>query len=313
MVKSWYGTRDDWSLSISLVKTDKDGNEYNYSYKEIDYYNRNTKTYVSDDYIIDGQMIGFNTGSNTGTVNTAKTSIPVKKCFVDKDETKRPEELDFELFAGDDFVENLTLTSANENEESGCWEGEFDNLPAYDDNGNEIIYRVEEDTSTMEGYELDEEFSTCEVKAGENFAADDEDKASCTFYNVQLVDIPVIKVWEEDSKEDRPGSIEVSLLCGDDVLDTVTLSEENNLDGDNTWEYTWKNRRVDECEQGYSVAENINIPGYKTKITGNAEDGFVITNTKTLDEILTWGSLGAGSFGAIAAGFFLVKRKLFDR
>lgn len=313
MVKSWYGTRDDWSLSISLAKTDKDGNEYNYSYKEIDYYNRNTKTYVSDDYIIDGQMIGFNTGSNTGTVNTAKTSIPVKKCFVDKDETKRPEELDFELFAGDDFVENLTLTSANENEESGCWEGEFDNLPAYDDNGNEIIYRVEEDTSTMEGYELDEEFSTCEVKAGENFAADDEDKASCTFYNVQLVDIPVIKVWEEDSKEDRPGSIEVSLLCGDDVLDTVTLSEENNLDGDNTWEYTWKNRRVDECEQGYSVAENINIPGYKTKITGNAEDGFVITNTKTLDEILTWGSLGAGSFGTIAAGFFLVKRKLFDR
>lgn len=313
MVKSWYGTRDDWSLSISLAKTDKDGNEYNYSYKEIDYYNRNTKTYVSDDYIIDGQLIGFNTGNNTGSVNTAKTSIPVKKCFVDKDETKRPEELDFELFAGDDFVENLTLTSANENEESGCWEGEFDNLPAYDDDGNEITYHVEEDTSTMEGYELDEEFSTCEVKAGENFAADDENKASCTFYNVELVDIPVIKVWEEDSKEDRPGSIEVSLLCGDDVLDTVTLSEENNLDGDNTWEYTWKNRRVDECEQGYSVAENINIPGYKTKITGNAEDGFVITNTKTLDEILTWGSLGAGSFGAIAAGFFLVKRKLFDR
>lgn len=103
------------------------------------------------------------------------------------------------------------------------------------------------------------------------------------------------------------------MLCGDDVLDTVTLSEANNLDGDNTWEYTWKNRRVDECEQGYSVAENINIPGYATKITGNAEDGFVITNTKTLDEIMTWGSLGAGSFGVIAAGFFVVKRKLFAR
>lgn len=313
MVKSWYNTSDDWSLSLSLVKTDKDGNEYNYSYKEIDYYNRDTKTYVSNDYIIDGQMIGFETGDNTGSINTAKTSIPVKKCFVDKDETKRPEELDFELFAGDDYVENLTLTSANENEETGCWEGEFDNLPAYDDYGHEIIYHVEEDTSTMVGYELDEEFSTCEVKAGENFAADDENKASCTFYNVQLVDIPVVKVWEEDKKEDRPGSIEVSLLCGDDVLDTVTLSEANNLDGDNTWEYTWKNRRVDECEQGYSVAENINIPGYATKITGNAEDGFVITNTKTLDEIMTWGSLGAGSFGVIAAGFFVAKRKLFAR
>lgn len=314
MVKSWYGTRDDWSLSISLAKTDKDGNEYNYSYKEIDYYNRGTKTYVSDDYIIDGQMIGFNTGDNTGSVNTAKTSIPVKKCFVDKDKTKRPEELDFELFSNiqEGAVENLVLTAANEDED-GCWTGEFDELPAYDEDGNAIIYSVEEDTSTMTGYELDEEFSTCEINAGEYFVTADDEKEGCTFYNVELVDIPVIKVWEEDKKEDRPGSIEVSLLCGEDVLDTVTLSEENNLDGDNTWEYTWKNRRVDECEQGYSVAENIDIPGYATKITGNAEDGFVITNTKTLDEILTWGGLGAGSFGAIAAGFFIVKRKLFDR
>jgi hypothetical protein len=28
---------------------------------------------------------------------------------------------------------------------------------------------------------------------------------------------------------------------------------------------------------------------------------------------MTWGSLGAGSFGLIAAGFFVVKRKLFAR
>ena len=178
-----------------------------------------------------------------------------------------------------------------------------------------VEYEVEEDASEIEDYKYDE-VEICSVNLEERIAAKGEDEeldTSCVFTNVELIDIPVIKVWEEDSKEDRPGSIEVSLLCGDDVLDTVTLSEENNLDGDNIWEYTWKNRRIDECEQGYSVAENINIPGYKTKITGNAEDGFVITNTKTLDEILTWGGLGAGSFGAIAAGFFLVKRKLFDR
>lgn len=313
MVKSWYGTGEEWSLSLSLVKKDTEGNEYNYTYKEIDYYNGGSDTHVSDNYIIDGQTIGFAPATNTGMTNTAKTSIPVKKCFIDEDKTKRPKSLDFELSNDKDGeVQNLILTAANEDED-GCWTGKFKDLPAYDENGEAITYTVEEDDSLLVGYALDEDFSTCEINAGDNFAADDDEKDGCVFYNVQLVDIPVKKVWAEDKKEDRPGSIEVSLMCGDDVLDTVKLSEENNLDGDNTWEYTWKNRRVDECDKGYSVAENIDIPGYATKITGNAEDGFVITNTKTLDEILTWGSLGAGSFGAIAAGFFIVKRKLFDR
>ena len=306
---------DNWYTTVSLVKRDTEGNLYEYTYKEVDYYHRETKTYTSDDYIIDGTVLGFSIDENVdGMYNVAKTDIPVKKCFVDSNKNKRPESIDFELFieGRSGAIDNLILTSSNEGDD-GCWTGTFEDLPVYDDEGNEIVYRVEEDDSLLTNYILDEEFETCEVDAADNFAADSDHKQSCTFYNIEVVDIPVKKVWAEDKKEDRPGSIEVSLLCGKTVLDTVTLSEENNLDGDNTWEYTWKKRRIDECEQGFSVAENINVPGYATKITGNVEDGFVITNTKTLDEILTWGSLGAGSVGLIAAGFFVVKRKLFDR
>ena len=423
---------NDWSKNISLVKKDTEGNNYEYTYQEIVYYDRVAKTYTSTNYILDGDVLGFDTSNTTGMVNTAKIDIPVKKCWVDKDDSKRPGTLVFNLYQGNSTIpiDHINLTKADAGDD-GCWTGEFEDLAAYDDNGDAMTYRVEEVASTIvannyetsvactvdvsariensnsdmsceftnyqkvdipvqkcwidkdeagrpgkltfnlysytQGYGLSRlPIRTLELTSAnldndgcwsgtfedlpaydkstnnaytyivkedlteiDNYEPEEDDGDSCvvdiagrytrnqgltcSFTNVELVDIPVKKVWAEDKKEDRPGSIEVSLLCGKTVLDTVTLSEENNLDGDNTWEYTWKNRRVDECEQGYSVAENINVPGYATKITGNAEDGFVITNTKTLDEILTWGGLGAGSFGVIAAGFFIVKRKLFDR
>lgn len=305
---------DQWSLEVSLPKYYKTANgayvEADYTVQETDYdWDGIGQGGLSQKYVIE----------NDGLVmkNTAKTNIPVMKCWVDKDETHRPDSLTFNLYReGETEIQGTLVLTADDEDENGCWVGSFDDLQAYDkDTGEAITYTVEEDISEVDNYEA-EEFGVCTVDIAERAAAKGKDEdidTSCSFTNVELIDIPVVKVWEEDKKEDRPGSIEVSLLCGDDVLDTVTLSEANNLDGDNTWEYTWKNRRVDECEQGYSVAENINIPGYATKITGNAEDGFVITNTKTLDEIMTWGSLGAGSFGVIAAGFFVAKRKLFAR
>lgn len=304
---------DEWETEVEMPKYYKNSEgkyvEAVYSIQESDYEWGIGQGGLSQKYVIE----------NNGLVmkNTAKINIPVMKCWVDKDETHRPDSLTFNLYReGETENQGTLVLTADDEDENGCWVGSFDDLLAYDkDTGEAITYTVEEDISEVDNYEA-EEFGVCTVDIAERAAAKGKDEdidTSCSFTNVELIDIPVVKVWEEDKKEDRPGSIEVSLLCGDDVLDTVTLSEANNLDGDNTWEYTWKNRRVDECEQGYSVAENINIPGYATKITGNAEDGFVITNTKTLDEIMTWGSLGAGSFGVIAAGFFVVKRKLFAR
>ena len=322
-----------WAVALDLPKYGYDPDtrtvtEHVYTYKEIGGWDEwmGFEGELSENYDIDQTTMhelnpASDTGAANGMINTAKTSIPVKKCWID-DESSRPESISFDVYINgttkplDEF--GITLTAANE--EDGCWVGSIDNLPAYDNSGNELSYYTAEsnlDTTNVNylTYVEDEEegVEVCAFNAAENFAADEEHKKSCVFYNVQTVDIPVKKVWAEDKKEDRPGSIEVSLLCGDKVLDTVTLSEENNLDGDNTWEYTWKNRRIDECEQGYSVSEDINIPGYATKITGNAEDGFVITNTKTLDTIVTWGSLGAGSFGMLAAGFLVAKRKLFGR
>lgn len=305
---------DEWETEVEMPKYYKNSEgkyvEAVYTIQESDYeWGGIGQGGLSQKYVIE----------NNGLVmkNTAKINIPVMKCWVDKDETHRPDSLAFNLYReGETEIQGTLVLTADDEDENGCWVGSFDDLLAYDkDTGEAITYTVEEDISEVNNYEA-EEFGVCTVDIAERAAAKGKDEdidTSCSFTNVELIDIPVVKVWEEDKKEDRPGSIEVSLLCGDDVLDTVTLSEANNLDGDNTWEYTWKNRRVDECEQGYSVAENINIPGYATKITGNAEDGFVITNTKTLDEIMTWGSLGAGSFGVIAAGFFVVKRKLFAR
>lgn len=302
-----------------LPAYDDDGNALTYRVEEITTLGSNYEAAATTCTVdvadrIRNQIVDGRADMSCDFVNYQLIDIPVKKCWVDKDDSTRPDKLVFEIYQDNSTTAYrlpLELTSNNADDD-GCWTGTFKNLPAYNSNKRPHTYTVKEVLTDIDNYVPEEENGdSCTINIASNSAWNNG--LTCSFTNVELVDIPVKKVWAEDKKEDRPGSIEVSLLCGEDVLDTVTLSEENNLDGDNTWEYTWTNRRVDECGQGYSIAENINVPGYTSKITGNAEDGFVITNTKTLDEILTWGSLGAGSFGAIAASFFVVKRKFFSR
>ena len=88
--------------------------------------------------------------------------------------------------------------------------------------------------------------------------------------------VNVTKVWSGDSEADRPASITVNLLGNGVVIDTVTLTEANN------WSHIFEALpTTDKNGQSYTytVSETA-VPGYTTQITGDAQIGFTITNTK---------------------------------
>ncbi len=100
-------------------------------------------------------------------------------------------------------------------------------------------------------------------------------------YSTETTKIDVKKVWEDwnDCDKVRPTEIVVSLKADGTVIDQVTLSEETG------WEYSFTNLPVyDKAHKiVYTVfEETIELTNlkdlYDVVITGNAEEGFVITN-----------------------------------
>lgn len=92
---------------------------------------------------------------------------------------------------------------------------------------------------------------------------------------VENVSVKVLKVWDDDHAADRPGYIDVQLICDNYVYDEVRLSDKNS------WRFVW-----DDLERGHywEVIEKEVPDGYysSTEIEGIT---FVITNTaKTTKE-----------------------------
>lgn len=88
--------------------------------------------------------------------------------------------------------------------------------------------------------------------------------------------VDVTKVWSGGSEEDRPASITVDLLGNGVAVDTVTLTAANN------WSHTFEALpTADKNGQAYTyMVSETAVPGYTTQITGDAQTGFTITNTK---------------------------------
>jgi len=93
-------------------------------------------------------------------------------------------------------------------------------------------------------------------------------------------EVTVTKVWNDGDNKDskRPDSIKVQLYA-----DSVKFGDEVILDASNNWSYTWKNlvKKNGERDIEYTVEETESVDGYTAAITGDAESGFVITNTET--------------------------------
>ncbi|MBQ6285489.1 MAG: Cna B-type domain-containing protein [Bacilli bacterium] len=90
----------------------------------------------------------------------------------------------------------------------------------------------------------------------------------------EQVKITVIKTWDDNYDEDevRPTSVTVNLMNGETIVDTVTLSEENE------WTHTFTaDMKVNGTTIEYTVSED-DVEFYEPTITGSMEDGFEIKN-----------------------------------
>ena len=95
----------------------------------------------------------------------------------------------------------------------------------------------------------------------------------------EMVDIPVTKKWEDNNNQDgiRPDYVTVQLLADGLEVEgnTLTLNEANNWTGT----FTELPKKSNGDEIAYSVTEKDVPANYTSKITGDAQTSFTVTNT----------------------------------
>jgi hypothetical protein len=172
----------------------------------------------------------------------------------DDQDGKRPGSITMTLSNG----QSVSLT-ADKN-----WEATVEGLPKYKD-GQEITYTWEEG-SMPEGYKLLSKEVSGLITTFTNQ------------YTPETTDLTVKKVWNDVNDKDklRPASVTVHVLANGEEIETFELNEENK------WTATLEDLPV--CEGGkeikYTVTEDT-VKSYTTVISGNAKDGFTVTNSHT--------------------------------
>ena len=123
---------------------------------------------------------------------------------------------------------------------------------------------------------------------------------------IRVINIDVKKVWNTSTSNTNhtiniPKSITVELLLNDEVIDTITLSKENN------WKYTW----IDlEKSDMYTVREK-NVPRGYTVTYQKEDNSFIITNTSSLVQTgqMLWIVLLVGMIGVL----FVIISLVYDK
>src|SRR5699024_6523626 len=121
------------------------------------------------------------------------------------------------------------------------------------------------ETKAPEGYEKDDTPINIEI-------TEDNQVVEKTMINNKITDIPVEKKWNNDKGDTEP--VTITLLPTDE---TIELNEGNN------WKATFEDVDVydeDGNEIDYEIEEG-DVDGYNSEVTGDAEEGFIVTNTET--------------------------------
>lgn len=188
-----------------------------------------------------------------------------------KSKREIPDSITVYLYADGVKIDSKKIYKADD------WEGKFENVPQYADDGHTIDYTVKEDP--IPGYIA-------------------EYRDDGIIINRSVIDIPVKKKWVGKRKD----SVDITLYrtceteSWDDYGNLVkeTINEEvatAELNAANNWKHTFKDvyefylsENGQPSKYKYYVKET-EIAGYDSVITGNQDDGFVITNENTVDKI----------------------------
>ena len=217
----------------------------------------------------------------TNTI-TGKVNIPVTKVWVGPEASSAK----VTLYADGVEKDSVTLSAANN------WVHVFSNLDKYN-NGTEIVYTLTEEP--ISNYD-----SAISGNAATGFTV--------TNTITGKLDIPVTKVWVGPATD----SVTVNLYADGVKVDTVQLTAANQ------WKHTFAN--LDKYENGREIVYTVDevlIPGYKTKITGDAQTGFTITNSKetpkTADHVNPMAYASIFVISLMAAIITMIEKKKFAR
>jgi LPXTG-motif cell wall-anchored protein len=283
---------DSWSYTwTDLVAVDQSIETITYTVQETD---------VPDGYLSSGANAGSNQFIFTN-IKTADVSGTVVWDDSDDQDGIRPDSVTVNLLRDGTMVGTTTVTADSD----GTWSFLFEDMPLYDSSGNEYEYTVEED-GLPSGYT-----SSVSGDVASGFVITNT-------HEPETVSVSVKKEWVGEAAD----SVTVHLLAdGEETGKTLVLSEDNGWTG--TFDGLAKYSAGEEI--AYTVAEDA-VDGYTSTITGDAESGFVITNTqaateatssvipakdvtpKTGDDGTSAASLAAIAFSTLAAAIFLRRR-----
>ena len=195
---------------------------------------------------------GGGIGANGGVIigKSENIDIPIKKVW-ENPRIPHPNKVKVNLKNGDTVIDSITLSESND------WKGVFSNLPAG------AHYTVSEDP--VEGYDS-------------AVTGDAERGFTVTNTSTAKVSVPVEKKWVGPAAEKAT----VRLLAdGKDTGESAELSKSNSWKHsfEGLPKYSKSGSVID-----YAVAE-VPVEGYSSKVTGDAERGFTVTNTVKTGEL----------------------------
>ncbi len=219
--------------------------------------------------------LGGGIGANGGVVigKSESINIPVEKVW-ENPRIPHPNKVKVNLKNGDTVIDSITLSESND------WKGVFSSLPQRDASGAVIDYTVAEDA--VEGY-------------SSKVTGDAERGFTVTNASTAKVSVPVEKKWVGPAAEKAT----VRLLAdGKATGESAVLSEPNNWKGsfDGLAKYSKSGAVID-----YTVAEDP-VEGYSSKVSGDAERGFTVTNAVKTGELDVSKTVAAREGLAVDAG-----------
>ena len=192
-------------------------------------------------------------------------TINVNKNWQDNDnqDGKRPEKITVELYRNNENepVETVTIDARSD------WKHVFSNLPKYDEDKQEITYRVVE--VTVPEYDTEYEISDNGVEIYNH-------------HTPEKVSVEGSKTWDDADNQDgkRPSSIIVNLLADGEKVDSKTVTASDNW----SWSFTGLDKYNSGTEIVYTISEDT-VADYTTEVKG-----YNITNTHTPEKISISGS-----------------------
>jgi hypothetical protein len=195
--------------------------------------------------------VSGNAADGFTVTNTQTTDISVNKVWYGDP----AESATVHLLADGTEVRSATLNENNN------WEYTFEDLPKYDSESNsKIVYSLTEDS--IDGY----------TPAIPEAVEENSSTLRFTVKNTQTISVRVTKKWVGDPGE----SATVHLFANGEEVDSATLT------ADDGWTHTFEG--LPKCDSegneiAYTLSEDA-MTSYESEVSGDAADGFVVTNTK---------------------------------